>query len=94
MIAELALAAVLHGPAPHPHATAPCLLLRPSQAADCRWALRTRVYTTVRGDSLRSVARMIYGDTHAWQLIARANGLHGHPARKLPVGTVLVLPRR
>ncbi len=45
------------------------------------------------GDTLRSIARRVYGDSNLWYLIAEENGL-SEPDAELEAGTTLTLPNR
>lgn len=49
-------------------------------------------YNVQAGDTLRGIARTVWGDDKLWYLIADANGLSGDEA--LAVGTVLRVPAR
>jgi YD repeat-containing protein len=51
-----------------------------------------RVYVVANGDTLQSIAKMVWGDSKLWYLIADANGLSG--AGALASGTQLTLPVR
>nr|WP_298128476.1 putative Ig domain-containing protein [uncultured Pseudoxanthomonas sp.] len=44
------------------------------------------------GDSLRTVAQRVYGNSNLWYLIAEANGLSDDPAGDLVAGTSLTVP--
>lgn len=50
-------------------------------------------YKVVKGDTLRKIAKRVYGSEKYWERIARVNRskLHGDPSN-LEVGTVLTLP--
>ena len=48
-------------------------------------------HTVRRGDSLASIAALVYGDATAWREIARANGIDD--PRRLEPGQLLATPR-
>ena len=48
-------------------------------------------YTTVRGDTLSSVAAKVYRDASAWREIARANDIRD--PRQLAPGQTLLIPK-
>lgn len=47
-------------------------------------------YTVASGDTLRSIAQGVYGDSNLWYLIANANGLEADDP--LVPGSSLILP--
>jgi hypothetical protein len=49
-------------------------------------------YAVVRGDTLYTVARSVWGDSSLWYLIAEANGLNSPD--KLAEGQLLIIPAR
>jgi nucleoid-associated protein YgaU len=49
-------------------------------------------YTVRSGDTLKSVAQALWGDSSLWYLIAEANGLSS--AQTLTAGQVLVIPNK
>jgi hypothetical protein len=51
-----------------------------------------RHYTVRRGDTLRSIARDVYGDEQRWLAIYRANRARIHDPDNLRVGSRLVIP--
>lgn len=55
-------------------------------------ASRPRVYTVQAGDTLRSVARRVYGDPERWQIIFDANDDRIQRGGELSAGQKLVIP--
>ncbi len=57
-----------------------------------RGVARPRTWVVRSGDSLRLVARKVYGDERLWEAIREANRARLGPGEVLRVGTELVLP--
>jgi len=76
--------------APPPAEAQPASTVTFEQPAAVPITAAATTYTVVKGDTLWSIARKVYGDGQRWQDIAAANGITD--AKKLRVGQELILP--
>jgi nucleoid-associated protein YgaU len=63
-----------------------------SAIASGRVTYSGKTYTVKKGDSLETIALVVYGDKHAWVKLAEANGLMRNPDA-IYEGMVLTIPR-